>query len=52
MDTIVTAMDTLPTLVTAVFSMITGNPLLTTFCAAGLLGTGIGIYKGVRRASR
>lgn len=45
-------LSTLTTVVTEVFSMITGNALLVVFAAAGLLGVGISIFRRLKRAAK
>ena len=45
------AMSTLTSLVNSVFSMLTGNPLLVLFLAAGLLGVGIRVFTKLRGAA-
>lgn len=44
-------LSTLTTVVTEVFSMITGNALLAVFAAAGLLMVGIRIFRRLRSAA-
>ena len=44
--------DTIVPMVGQVWSLITGNPLLTAFAAVGLLGVGISVFRRVKRASR
>ena len=51
MEAILGATETITTLVGNVFDMITGNALLVVFVAAGLIGTGIGVYKKIKRAA-
>ncbi len=51
MTAIVSGATTITTLVGNVFDMITSNPLLCVFAAAGLLGVGIGVFKKLKRAS-
>lgn len=43
---------TITTMVGDVFSIITSNPLLCVFAAAGLLGVGISIFRRLKRAAR
>ena len=45
------AFSTVTSLVSTVFSLITGNPLLAVFVAIGLMGSGIGIFKRLKKAS-
>lgn len=52
MDAILTGVETVTTVVGNVFTLITGNALLATFAAAGLLGIGIGVFSAVKGAAR
>lgn len=52
MDAILSAMETVTSVVSSVFSMITGNALLATFAAAGLVGVGIGVFNAIKGAAR
>lgn len=52
MSAITGATSTITTLVGDIFTMITGNPLLCVFVAAGLLGVGISVFKKLKRASK
>lgn len=52
METILGATDTVTTLVGNVFDMITGNPLLVVFVAAGLIGVGVSAFKRIKKAAR
>lgn len=52
MSAIIEATGTITTLVGDVFGMITANPLLCVFCAASLIGVGIGVFKRIKRAAR
>lgn len=45
------AFSTVTSLVSTVFSLITGNPLLAVFVAVGLMGSGIGIFRKLKKAS-
>lgn len=51
MSAITSATGTLTTLVGDIFTMITSNPLLCVFVAAGLLGVGIKVFRQLKRAS-
>lgn len=51
METILNATETISSLVSSVFDMITANPLMVVFVAAGLIGTGIGVFKKVKKAA-
>lgn len=52
MDTVISSMDTLSTLLTKVWDMMTANPLLTLFVALTLLGVGVTVFQKVKGASR
>ena len=52
LSSVVSSMDTLTSIVSKIFSMLTGNPLLVLFLAAGLLSVGIGVFKKLKRAAR
>lgn len=51
MEAITGGVTSLGTVVTSVFGMITDNPLLVVFLAAGLIGTAIGVFKKLKGAS-
>ncbi len=51
MSAITAATGTITTLVGDIFTMITSNPLLCVFVAAGLLGVGIRVFRQLKRAS-
>jgi hypothetical protein len=49
MDAIIASItDVVVPLVTSIFTVITGNPLLTAFVAISLLGAGIGVFVKLR----
>ncbi|MBQ7915965.1 MAG: hypothetical protein IJ315_04170 [Firmicutes bacterium] len=52
MESIISGIETVTTVVGNVFTLITGNPLLASFAAAGLLGIGIGIFSAIKGAAR
>lgn len=52
MDAVIAAMTTITELVGSVFDVMTGNPLLTVFLAAGLLTVGISIFTQLKSATR
>lgn len=52
METILGASETVTSLVTNVFDMITSNALLVVFVAAGLVGVGVGVFKKIKKAAR
>ena len=49
---IITAMGTLVEIMSQVWSVMTGNPLLVVFLAASLFGVGIRIFKKVKSAAK
>lgn len=51
MEAITGGVTSLGTVVTSVFGMITGNPLLVVFLAAGLIGTAVAVFKKLKGAS-
>jgi len=52
MAPIVTAItETVVPLVTSVFDLIIGNPLLVTFVGIGLLSAGIGVFQKLRQSA-
>lgn len=52
MEAVLSAMTTVTSLVSSVFDVMTGNALLTTFLAAGLLSVGIRVFKQIKNAAR
>lgn len=52
MNAVIAAMDTITELVGSVFDVMTGNPLLTVFLAAGLLTVGISTFTALKSATR
>lgn len=52
MDAVLGAMTTLTSLLNSVWELMTSNPLLTLFLAAGLLSVGVYAFRQVKRASR
>lgn len=52
MSAVTGSLSTVTSLVTEVFSLITGNALLATFMAIGLLGAAISLFRRLKRASR
>lgn len=46
------AVDTITTLLGKVWDLLTSNPLLTLFVAAGLLPVGIALFARLRNAAR
>lgn len=51
MNAVIAAMDTITELVGSVFDVMTGNPLLTVFLAAGLLTVGISVFTQLKSAT-
>ena len=51
MESIISATETISTLVGSVFDMITGNALQVVFVAAGLIGVGVGVFKKIKKAA-
>lgn len=51
LTTVVSATDTITSMVGKVWTVLLANPLLTVYVAAGLLGTGIGFFKSLRQAA-
>lgn len=49
---VMSSMDTLSTLMTKVWSMMTSNPLLVLFLAVMLLGVGVSVFRMIKRAAR
>ena len=49
---VITAMSTLVEIMGEVWKVMTGNPLLLVFLAAGLFGVGIKIFKKVKGAAK
>ena len=52
MSAVIAAMDTIVELMGKTWDLITGNPLLTLFVAAGLLPVGISLFTSLRNAAR
>ena len=52
MPAIMTAFDTVVTLLTKVWTLMTSNPLLTLFLAAGLVGIGVRVFRQIKRAAK
>ena len=51
LDTVVASTGTITSLMTAVWNMMTSNPLLTLFLGVSLLGVGIAVFKKIRGAT-
>lgn len=52
MTAVLGAVDTITSLLGNVWELLTSNPLLTLFVAAGLLPVGIGLFTSLRNAAR
>ena len=52
MAAITGSVSTVTQMVGEVFNMITGNPLLSVFVAASLIGVGISVFRRIKGASR
>lgn len=52
MEQITAGLANVTSAVTQVFTMITGNELLATFAAAGLVMVGIGVFSAIKGAAR
>lgn len=52
MEGITAAMATITTIVGDVFTLMTSNPLLCVFLAAGLLSIGIAVFSEIKGATR
>lgn len=52
MEAILTGLETVSTVVGQVFTMISGNALLASFAAAGLLCVGVGVFSSIKGAAR
>lgn len=51
MEGIISSLDTVVSVSEKVWTIISGNPLLSTFAAVGLLCSGIGVFACIKRAS-
>lgn len=52
MEAVIAAMDTVTQLMGSVWELMTSNPLLTLFVAAGLISVGVGAFVAIRNAAR
>ncbi len=52
MPAVLAAVDTIASLLGKVWDLLTSNPLLTLFVAAGLLPVGIALFTSLRNAAR
>lgn len=52
MSAVISAVDTISSLVGKVWDLMTANPVLTVFVAAGLLGVGVTVFGLIKGAAR
>ncbi len=52
MDAVLAATDTITSLLSKVWSVMTANPLLTVILASGLLSIGLAVFRKVKRTAR
>lgn len=52
MSAVIGSMSTVTELMTAIWDMMTSNPLLTLFVAVSLIGIGVTVFKRVKRAAK
>lgn len=52
MSAVIGSMSTVTELMTAVWDMMTSNPLLTLFLAVGLISVGVSVFRKVKRAAK
>lgn len=52
MESIIAGVADVTTLLTKVFEVITGNPLLTFFLSVSVLGVGFSVFRKARRTAR
>ena len=52
MTAVIEAMNTVTQLMGSVWELMTSNPLLTLFVAAGLIPVGVGAFVAIRNAAR
>lgn len=52
MDAVLSATDTITSLMSKIWNVMTGNPLLTLFLAAGVLTLGLGIFRAVKKTAK
>lgn len=50
-DSVLSSFDTLGTLMSRVWGLMTANPLLTLFLAVSLLGVGVSVFRMVKHAA-
>lgn len=52
MESILATSETITTLVGNVFTLMTGNPVLTLMLGASLIGVGVAVYKRIKKAAK
>lgn len=52
MTSVISSIDTLSSLLTKVWTLMTGNPYLTLFLALSLLSAGFGVFRRAKRTAR
>lgn len=52
MPAVLSAFDTVTSLMTKVWDLMTSNPLLTLFLAAGLVAIGVRVFRQIKRAAK
>lgn len=52
LESVLSATDTVATLMSKVWSVMTGNPLLTLFLASSILGVGLVIFNKVKKTAK
>lgn len=52
MPAVLSAFDTVTSLMTKVWDLMTSNPLLTLFLAAGLVAVGVRVFRQIKRAAK
>ncbi len=52
MDAVMSAMDTVTSLMGKVWTLMTSNPYLTLFVAAALIPIGVGVFSAIKNAAR
>lgn len=52
MSAVLSAVDTIGTLIGNVWTLMTANPVLTVFVAAGLLAVGVSVFGMIKGAAR
>lgn len=52
MESVLATTETITTLVGNVWTLVTGNPMLTLMLGASLIGIGVTVYKRVKKAAK